>query len=285
MKTSAVNRHYKAIRAITAFMRRAVGGREPDEASPDYASEVQWWDSYLAKRPDGIWDPGHRERAFPKPLIAHLTSLRGRKNGRVKVLEVGSGPVSLLAWGVDQGLCEVTAVDPLAKQYEMMMARYYGRAYPIVPVEGIGEALLTLFDRESFDAVYSSNALDHASSPRACLRAISLVVRRGGIVCVEGFTSEGTYECWRGLHQHDLVPAPDDLVHCDKQGVYLNLTRDLKLRCLDRKAGSFSERAIDSFGYEWTGAAPTSPWHGREWYTMLFEATYGNPRGGELTGK
>lgn len=92
-----MSRHYKVIRAISALMRRAVGGRGSDEASPDDATELQWWDSYLAKRPDRIWDPGHRERAFPKPLIAHLTPLRGRKNGRVKVLEVGSGPVSLLA--------------------------------------------------------------------------------------------------------------------------------------------------------------------------------------------
>ena len=76
----------------------------------------------------------------------------------MRLLEIGSGPVSLLAFGVEQGLFEVTAVDPLASVYDEILSKY-GISYPIKPRTGYAERLVKSFGKDSFDIVYSSNSL------------------------------------------------------------------------------------------------------------------------------
>jgi SAM-dependent methyltransferase len=126
------------------------------------------------------------------------------------------------------------------------------------------------FARGSFDMVYSSNALDHVMSPQKCLENIGLVIRRDGIVCLEGFCREGTNAQWVGLHQHDLVPDKGHLLHFDRRGKRTNLTENLKLNCVYQKIGPFHERGIEAFGYEPEEAEVISDWHYRDWYTMIF---------------
>jgi SAM-dependent methyltransferase len=211
-------------------------------------------------------DQGSWERAFPKDLPKWLPPpAEGKRPGG---LELGSGPFSLLAWGVAKGLFDLTAVDPLADEYRELL-RSRGLSYPVTPMKGFGERLGTLFDEDEFDFAYSSNALDHTQDPRACMRQLARVVRTGGVIYCEGFTGVGTDARWHGLHQHDFVPEGKELVAYDRDGRRTSLTENLGLRHLGSRVRPFIERDLDSLGYEWPGEGPN--WQNHDFYFMVWE--------------
>ena len=162
--------------ATSPELRASVERRGSEDR--DYDSEISFWRDYLVA-PTGIFDSESRRVAFPRFLLPFLQQLNGAAGGPPRLLELGSGPVSLLAWGVDEAAVEMTAVDPLARTYEEMM-KSYDYDYPVRPVEGYGEKLLDRFNRDEFDVAYTSNALDHTASPLACMKNLADVVRPGG---------------------------------------------------------------------------------------------------------
>ena len=236
--------------------------------APGFESEIAFWDEYLAARPAGLRDRAKRERAFPRALRQFGETARVDRAPRI--LEVGSGPVSLLAWGVDEGLLEVAAIDPLAEAYAAMLERY-GIAYPVRPRPLAGEDLLDAFAERSFDGAYSSNALDHARSPGRVLHNMARAVRPGGRIVLEGFCREGSNAGWEGLHQHDLVPCEGHLLHFDRARTLTDLTRNLPLRCLEQRIAPFDERGIASFGYEPDRGGSIEGWYYFDWYTLVYE--------------
>jgi SAM-dependent methyltransferase len=251
-------------RAALAYywLLRAAGG-------PAYLDEVTYWEGILSQRPSSLFDRRVREAAFPPELRSCAAELQ-RDNRRLpRLLELGSGPVSILAFGIDEGLFTVVAVDPLALPYRYLL-RFYGVTYPIQPLPGQGEALLKQFSPASFDIAYSSNALDHTRSPRRCLEQMCEVVRPGGFLLLEGFVREGTHGNWSGLHQHDLLTEHGSLTHIDRAGRHTNLTADLPLTCVSERVCQFKDRRIEAFGYEVSeDMPPDPPWNYQDWYTLL----------------
>jgi SAM-dependent methyltransferase len=208
---------------------------------PDYQSEVDWWDTNLPPGARHEWmlrmlDREQRQAEFPKLLLPFVEEAAAISRP-VQVLDVGSGPLSPLCWGVDRKLFVATAVDPLARDYARLLERRH-IDFPIRPVEGTGEDLRRLFSADQFDIVYSRNALDHAMDVRRCIEGAAEVLRDGGVLYLEGFVREGTHEGWQGLHQNDLVPEGGALIHYDRRGKRTSLTEHLDLTCLaEEKTG------------------------------------------------
>jgi SAM-dependent methyltransferase len=243
----------------------AVGG-------PDYVDEITYWDGILRQRASSLFDRGVREAAFPHDLRECLPELRRHFQRTPRLLEVGSGPVSILAAGADDHSVEIVAIDPLARIYGGLLG-LYDVQYPIRPLPGRGESLATRFPADSFEIVYSSNALDHARSPLRCLEQMCRVLRPRGVMVLEGFVREGSHGHWIGLHQHDLFPENGDLVHVDPTGRRTTLTRGLPLTCVSARVRLFRDRGIHSFGYEVPPSMPSDApdnWQLRDWYTLLF---------------
>jgi SAM-dependent methyltransferase len=253
-------------RATLAFYRlwHAAGG-------PAYADEIKFWEGILRTGSALLFDPKVRAMAVPAELRRCAVELATEFHRPPRLLEVGSGPLSLLAGAVDEGLCTVVAVDPLARVYRQLLD-HHGIAYPIRPRVGHGERLAQAFPQASFDLVYSSNALDHTRSPRRCLEQMCRVLRPGGFLLLEGLVREGTAENWNGLHQHDLVPEQGRLLHFDRAGRRTELTAGLPLVCVTEHVSPFRERGIKAFGYEIPAdMPPDAPWNWeRPWYTVLF---------------
>ena len=251
-------------RAALAYYRlwRAAGG-------PDYLAEITFWEEILSQRPSSLFDRRVREAAFPPELRDCAAEFRRDSVRLPRLLELGSGPVSILASGIDDGLFTVVAVDPLARLYRYLL-RFYGVTYPIQPLPGRGETLLKQFIPASFDIAYSSNALDHTGSPRRCLEQLCRVLRPGGFLLLEGFVREGTHGNWSGLHQHDLLAEHGSLTHLDRAGRRTNLTEDLPLTCVSERVCQFKDRGIEAFGYEVSpDMPPDPPWNYQDWYTLL----------------
>lgn len=120
-------------------------------------------------------------------------------------LDVGCGPFSQLVGGQVRGLFQITAVDPLAREYVALMETdELFREFPVKPIYGTGETFMNLFSEDTFHIAYIGNTLDHTRDPALTVENIYKALKRKGILMVIFYENEGTTEWWRGLHQYDL---------------------------------------------------------------------------------
>lgn len=257
--------------ALTRLFRHPGRRAARETGAPDFASELRFWEDYVASYPRCIGDAGLRAAVFPDAMRACLAEIRPQYRRKPSVLELGSGPFSLLASGVERGWFDLTAVDPLAQEYAELLRRY-AVSHPVAPISGLGESLLSVVAPAAYDIAYSGNAIDHASHPEACVSNLARVVRPGGRLVLEGFCREGTNAGWEGLHQHDLLPEGGNLVHYDRRGQRSDLTAGLPLDCVLAELRPFSETGVRWFGYEPESATGSiCGWFYFDWYTMVFE--------------
>jgi SAM-dependent methyltransferase len=223
--------------------------------------ELAFWEGYVAK---GL--KHDRRFVFPALLMGYAAQVRASlgiaDHEPVPVLEIGSGPLSHLAYGVEQKAIAVTAIDPLAPQYERLMARL-GASWPIRPRLGYGEQVAREFPGQPFAIAYVCNALDHTLSPRACVENMAAVVRPGGFIYIEGFSREGTNEGWRGLHRFDLFPAKGRVLCQERRRAARDLTGGLPFECAEIRVATVAERFA---GVE-TGRLQA------EWFTAVFRVS------------
>jgi hypothetical protein len=164
--------------------------------------ELQFWEGALMNE-GRKWDQNeYRERTDPnlelqeelKALIpAPLPSV-------VRILDVGAGPLTRLGKKWQGRDLQIIAVDPLAEEYNALMARIALR--PVVPVTfAHGEKLTERFPPDSFDLAYASNALDHSYDPLLVITQMLAVVKPLHYVYLWHSANEGRFQCYAGLHQ------------------------------------------------------------------------------------
>jgi ubiquinone/menaquinone biosynthesis C-methylase UbiE len=91
------------------------------------------------------------------------------------------------------------------------MARH-GVAPHVPNIKGSAEDVASMFAADSFDLVYSRNALDHSFDPITALAAMTAVCKPGGHVYLEGAINEGVNANYTGLHFWNFMPVDGDLV-------------------------------------------------------------------------
>ncbi len=186
-------------------------------------------EKYLAKV-----DPENQKNSFPDVLITYIDMQREHLNKVPRVLDVGSGPVSLLAHGHKQGLIELTATDILANEYKTLL-EVYGHSSAMEGIEvvnSIAETLGSSFAGRKFDIIYCNNAIDHTDSPKNSLAEMTKIAEPGAYIIVSGRQREGTSEGWDGIHMHDLLLEDDILYREGKDGERTRLDNDLYLDTL-----------------------------------------------------
>ncbi len=245
-----INKISRRLHSLVSFIFR----------QPDFYSEKYYWNEWLKDNWAAVSTRESWVKIFPDKLKDCIDELSKSKKSNVKMLEIGSGPISFLALAAEEKMCDLVAVDPLADFYRNML-KGFGYSYPVVPINGTAERLLDLFPEESFDIVYCSNALDHTKSPKACLENIYRVVRRGGMIFLEGYSKEGTNMKWWGLHKHDIFPHGESL-HCeDRSGNLTVLTDDIKVKCVYLNNQKAKERSRGT---------PFIRDTDDDWYTIVF---------------
>jgi SAM-dependent methyltransferase len=187
-----------------------------------FESELSFWEqelSLMGAYSEDILNrlnPERMERVFPHYLRSLLEQLSSAFGSIPRVIDVGSGPLSMLAHGGRRGWLELTAADPLAHKYLQLLARH-GYEPNCALVQVFGEELSSVFSENKFDLAWIHNALDHTQSPERVLHEIVKIVRPGGYVYIQGWTREGTGEGWNGLHQHDLYLLPGPILACESR--------------------------------------------------------------------
>lgn len=162
-----------------------------------------------------------RHEEYPSGLIDPLFPLMEKyfpDETPYKVIELGSGPLSTLGHGVDKGVLDVMAVDPLADEFGMLYKKHKVTDFPIKPVRGSGETLDELFPNESFHLAYVRNALDHTVDIMLSLKNLVRTVKTNGFIILSHIVREGSRENWSEAHQWDLELTSNGLVAFDPNG-------------------------------------------------------------------
>lgn len=176
------------------------------------AFEASFWRKALA---DGgkIWGPDMlKERTDPNtPLRAELCELLAGAGATVRLLDVGAGPLTTLGKTWPGHSLEISAVDPLAGEYDEILSDLQ-IVPPVRTTAAFAERLTEIFPRDYFDLTSSSNALDHAIDPILAIREMLAVTRPGGYAYLWHFANEGESEGYTGFHQWNFNCRGDDMI-------------------------------------------------------------------------
>jgi SAM-dependent methyltransferase len=121
----------------------------------------------------------------------------------ISVLDIGAGPITQIGPNHPSRRIEITAVDPLADDYD----RIFGEIgeHPVVrTIKGEAETLANQFPADTFDFAYCRNALDHSYDPLTGISHIMRVLKPGCVFYLIGHTNEAHGGNYVGLHQWNI---------------------------------------------------------------------------------
>jgi SAM-dependent methyltransferase len=122
------------------------------------------------------------------------------EGAHVKILDVGSGPLTRFGKKWLGRSVEIVPVDPLAEDYNKLFARLCFKPL-VAPIFAHGEKLLDCFPRDHFDLAYASNSLDHSYDPLKAIEEMIAVTKPSHYVYLWHAVNEATRERFSGLHQ------------------------------------------------------------------------------------
>jgi SAM-dependent methyltransferase len=164
--------------------------------------ELVFWEELLSN-PKSEFKGELDRRLDPNTPIDDVlitSHLAGLAQGEVSILDVGAGPVSSVGWRFDGKHIRVTAVDPLAAEYDAILLRN-GVNPPVRTISCQAEKLLEQFQAGTFDIAYARNSLDHSYDPRLAIQNMFDVTASGGVVLLRHRAQEAENIDYFGLHQ------------------------------------------------------------------------------------
>jgi SAM-dependent methyltransferase len=166
--------------------------------------ELDFWDKWMESR--GLSWPEDFTKRFDldlplEPRILDLIDAAG--DGQVRILDVGSGPVTNVGRRNGDVRIALRACDPLAHQYDALLAKH-GLAPPTRTEFAVAEELSAFFEASSFDVIHCRNALDHSFDPIRALVEMLKIVRPGGTIMLRHHENEAEREDYAGFHQFNF---------------------------------------------------------------------------------
>ncbi|HLP85098.1 MAG TPA: class I SAM-dependent methyltransferase [Phycisphaerales bacterium] len=166
--------------------------------------EVGFWHTWL-KSQGHIWPEAYQSRVDPDLEFQWFIQpyCPSEDGATLRILDVGAGPMTALGkkWG--RRVLDITAIDPLAEDYDRILAET-GHTPLVRTIKGDAEALVAQFGENAFDFVWAQNCLDHMVDPFKALAETIGVVKPGRFVMLEHAVNEGETMAYDGLHQWNL---------------------------------------------------------------------------------
>jgi hypothetical protein len=166
---------------------------------------LDFWDTWLRQK-GGAWPEDFIARTDPeRSLDIAVEALIARPAGsRVRILDVGAGPLSVLGRRSARYEVDLVAVDALAEHYDLLLDRHCVEP-PVRTRACRGEDVYAAFGEQVFDLVFCRNALDHMQDPLQALTAMLRTAKLGSSVRVQVFECEGERENYVGMHQWNVL--------------------------------------------------------------------------------
>jgi SAM-dependent methyltransferase len=172
-----------------------------------FEDELDFWSATLAS--DADVGEEHRRRLEVRELEPWFRELVPPNVNPVRILDVGSGPLTTLGSRLPGRALEVVAVDPLADAYNELLDGL-GLEPPVRPVAGRVEALADAFPPDCFDLVHAANSLDHCLDPITGVEQMLTVLKPGGTLWLLHLKDVAEAHQYEGLHQWSLRPVDED---------------------------------------------------------------------------
>lgn len=208
LRTRARESYYRVLR------RFGILGQEWDKG---LAEELQAWE-FMLKDNGRNWvvSEYHRRLDPESELQDEYKRLIDARPGcpPLRLLDVGAGPLTSMGKKWEGRTLQFFPVDPLAQEYNAILARTGLRA-PAPSQPGQGEKLLDLFEKNSFDFALASNSLDHSHDPLLVVRQMIAVVKPQCCVYLGHFTNEAITAGYSGLHQWNFSIKRGDMFLSD----------------------------------------------------------------------
>jgi len=162
----------------------------------------RWWMFRSSTRHTEIYRRAmERERPldpFHRQFVDELSS------PRVRILEVGSGPLSAIGTVLPGKTLEVVATDLLADTYARLLAHL--KIQPAIrTVRADAERLTEQFAEGSFDYVTANNCIDHCARADRAIEQMLRVARPGGWVSLRHAENEASRTRYFGLHEWNFA--------------------------------------------------------------------------------
>jgi SAM-dependent methyltransferase len=182
--------------------KRRRGELDPLDWKSGLLEENDFWTRALTD-PERHWNINeYRERTNPDfELQPELRALIPAAEGAtVRILDVGAGPLTCIGKKWPGRKLEITATDPLAEKYAVLVKQLnVPLLIPVTVAEA--EKLTGTFPKNHFDLTYAHNCLDHSYDPVLAIQQMVEVVKPGHCAYLWHFANEGKKEFYAGLHQ------------------------------------------------------------------------------------
>ncbi len=161
--------------------------------------EVRFWEEYFRTR--GLeWPDAYKRALDPDFALQPWIEALLPPAASVHVLDVGAGPLTYLGKKCEGKDLTITAVDPLADEYDRIILEF--GVEPLVRTKKVhAEELTDRFPANSFDLVYARNCIDHSYDPERAILQMVEVAKKGSYVLLEHEQNEAEKENYYGLHQ------------------------------------------------------------------------------------
>ena len=188
--------------------------------------EVLFWQQWLSTR-GGQWPEDFQFRFAPNSqLQAHIREALPIQTGAtIKILDVGAGPLTCLGKQWEGYSLRITAVDPLAEEYDKLLDQYQ-LTPPVRTQKGFAERLVAQFGENHFDLVHARNCIDHSDDPCRAIQAMVAVAKPGGLVYMDHSVNEAKAQNFQGFHQWNLFCKDGDLYVANRTQA-INVSRRL----------------------------------------------------------
>jgi len=175
-----------------------------DVWNENLGDELDFWRMVLSDpSPSG---QVQRDRAQERAVWDEFRSRIADDVDPVRILDVGSGPLTTLGTVWPDHNVEVVAIDPLADEYNSVLDEL-GIVGPVRAIPMMGEELSRHLPVRHFHLAHAANSLDHSSDPAKTITEMVAVTVPGGTVCLLHHVNVGEMELYHGLHQWNLCPA------------------------------------------------------------------------------
>jgi len=231
--------HYKLIRkSFFLFLDDSLLSIRIKHLLALYLVEPVYFDNFLTIKKDKFIDRLNPDKEIMEPLAKLLEK---ESDFKLKVLDIGSGPITKVGYKLENKLIELYAIDPLANIYSKLLDRK--NIYPPVKtIPGNMRNLSKKFDKNEFHLIYANNCLDHACNPVKAISEIFHVLKPNHYFYFSHFINEGERNNYYGLHQWNFYCINNDLFLASKtKKIEINLSKkfqhmfSIKVTVINRK--------------------------------------------------
>ena len=119
----------------------------------------------------------------------------------IRILDVGSGPVTKLGYNWGNRDIEIEAVDVNADNYIEKLKEHNRSPGDLFTLkQGKAEELSELYEEKVFDVIWSSNAIDHGYNAMKAIEEMSKLVKPGCFILLKHFRNEGKEQGYSSGH-------------------------------------------------------------------------------------